>query len=155
MAQATQQLQDLKKLQEKESSHQPAAKDLIPPPLSNHNPYLSSPPALMTAHARISPVSTTPHRPLPVSSTYSPIQSADLKTESCTTEEEMREISSPEPNSLSPTEQSRLDFHPEENIELEDLEEFAKDFKQRRIKLGYTQVSKFVDCHYLGGGVCI
>ena len=140
MNQATQQLQDLKKLQEKESYPQLAAKDLIPPPISIQNHYLSSPPALMTANARMSPVSTAPHRPIPVA-TYSPIQSADFKTESCTTEEEMREISSPEPNSLSPTEQSRLDFHPEENIELEDLEEFAKDFKQRRIKLGYTQVS--------------
>ena len=64
----------------------------------------------------------------------------------------MREISSPEPNSLSPTEQSRLDFHPEENIELEDLEEFAKDFKQRRIKLGYTQVRKFVFSSLFRGG---
>merc|ERR1712223_976694 len=33
----------------------------------------------------------------------------------------------------------RLDLPPDENIELEELEEFAKEFKQRRIKLGYTQ----------------
>ena len=35
---------------------------------------------------------------------------------------------------------ARLDLPAEENIELEELEEFAKEFKQRRIKLGYTQV---------------
>ena len=33
----------------------------------------------------------------------------------------------------------RLDLPADENIELEELEEFAKEFKQRRIKLGYTQ----------------
>ena len=32
-----------------------------------------------------------------------------------------------------------LDLPADENIELEELEEFAKEFKQRRIKLGYTQ----------------
>ena len=37
---------------------------------------------------------------------------------------------------------ARLDLPAEENIELEELEEFAKEFKQRRIKLGYTQVCK-------------
>ena len=34
----------------------------------------------------------------------------------------------------------RIDLPADENIELEELEEFAKEFKQRRIKLGYTQV---------------
>jgi len=34
----------------------------------------------------------------------------------------------------------RLDLPADENIQLEELEEFAKEFKQRRIKLGYTQV---------------
>ena len=48
--------------------------------------------------------------------------------------------------SLSPPQQVsagggvRLDIPADENIELEELEEFAKEFKQRRIKLGYTQV---------------
>ena len=32
-----------------------------------------------------------------------------------------------------------LDLPADENIELEELEEFAKEFKQRRIKLGYSQ----------------
>jgi hypothetical protein len=30
----------------------------------------------------------------------------------------------------------RLDLPPDENIDLEELEGFAKEFKQRRIKLG-------------------
>merc|ERR1719189_2420198 len=33
----------------------------------------------------------------------------------------------------------RLDLPPEENTDLEELEKFAKMFKQKRIKLGYTQ----------------
>ena len=33
----------------------------------------------------------------------------------------------------------RLDLPPEENADLEELEKFAKAFKQKRIKLGYTQ----------------
>jgi hypothetical protein len=36
---------------------------------------------------------------------------------------------------------ARLELPADENIQLEELEEFAKEFKQRRIKLGYTQVS--------------
>ena len=43
---------------------------------------------------------------------------------------------------------ARLDLPAEENIELEELEEFAKEFKQRRIKLGYTQV-KVQSCNIL------
>merc|ERR1711994_800184 len=33
----------------------------------------------------------------------------------------------------------RLDFPPDDNTDLEELEKFAKLFKQKRIKLGYTQ----------------
>merc|ERR1711981_703853 len=33
----------------------------------------------------------------------------------------------------------RLDLPPEENMDLEELERFSKLFKQKRIKLGYTQ----------------
>ena len=33
----------------------------------------------------------------------------------------------------------RLDLPPEENADLEELEKFSKMFKQKRIKLGYTQ----------------
>merc|ERR1712203_1210626 len=33
----------------------------------------------------------------------------------------------------------RLDLPPEENMDLEELEKFSKMFKQKRIKLGYTQ----------------
>eukprot|EP00096_Caligus_rogercresseyi_P013120 TRINITY_DN5781_c0_g1_i1.p1 TRINITY_DN5781_c0_g1~~TRINITY_DN5781_c0_g1_i1.p1 ORF type:complete len:679 (-),score=242.24 TRINITY_DN5781_c0_g1_i1:118-2154(-) len=40
------------------------------------------------------------------------------------------------PSSHLPT---RLDLPPEENTDLEELEQFSKLFKQKRIKLGYTQ----------------
>merc|ERR1711981_1029369 len=33
----------------------------------------------------------------------------------------------------------RLDFPPDDNTDLEELEKFSKMFKQKRIKLGYTQ----------------
>ncbi|MEE6527511.1 hypothetical protein FKM82_028924, partial [Ascaphus truei] len=36
---------------------------------------------------------------------------------------------------------SELGSHPEEPSDLEELEQFARTFKQRRIKLGFTQVS--------------
>jgi hypothetical protein len=36
---------------------------------------------------------------------------------------------------------TRLELPADENIQLEELEDFAKEFKQRRIKLGYTQVT--------------
>lgn len=32
--------------------------------------------------------------------------------------------------------------HPEEPSDLEELEQFARTFKQRRIKLGFTQVGR-------------
>lgn len=32
--------------------------------------------------------------------------------------------------------------HPEDPSDLEELEQFARTFKQRRIKLGFTQVSE-------------
>lgn len=38
--------------------------------------------------------------------------------------------------------------HPEEPSDLEELEQFARTFKQRRIKLGFTQVWG----HQAGGG---
>lgn len=36
--------------------------------------------------------------------------------------------------------------HPEEPSDLEELEQFARTFKQRRIKLGFTQVGRGTDC---------
>jgi TolA-binding protein len=42
---------------------------------------------------------------------------------------------------------TRLELPADENIQLEELEDFAKEFKQRRIKLGYTQVNFSVEFH--------
>lgn len=36
--------------------------------------------------------------------------------------------------------------HPEEPSDLEELEQFARTFKQRRIKLGFTQVGRDSYC---------
>lgn len=36
--------------------------------------------------------------------------------------------------------------HPEEPSDLEELEQFARTFKQRRIKLGFTQVGRDTYC---------
>lgn len=36
--------------------------------------------------------------------------------------------------------------HPEEPSDLEELEQFARTFKQRRIKLGFTQVGRSTYC---------
>lgn len=37
--------------------------------------------------------------------------------------------------------------HPEEPSDLEELEQFARTFKQRRIKLGFTQVGRGTTAH--------
>ena len=41
--------------------------------------------------------------------------------------------------SLPPTRTQKLDLPPDESADLEELEAFSKMFKQKRIKLGYTQ----------------
>lgn len=41
---------------------------------------------------------------------------------------------------------STVTSHPEEPSDLEELEQFARTFKQRRIKLGFTQVGRGTDC---------
>lgn len=47
---------------------------------------------------------------------------------------------SPPPPSTPPAVKSvKLEPSPEETTDLEELEQFAKTFKQRRIKLGFTQ----------------
>ena len=60
----------------------------------------------------------------------------------------------PDPQLLT---QVKLDLPADENVDLEELEQFAKDFKQRRIKLG-KEYSNFVpknrdgfynDCHFI------
>ena len=47
----------------------------------------------------------------------------------------------PTSSALQPSTQlpQRLDFPPDDNTDLEELEKFSKMFKQKRIKLGYTQ----------------
>jgi len=47
--------------------------------------------------------------------------------------------SSPPPSTPPAIKPTRLEPSPEETTDLEELEQFAKTFKQRRIKLGFTQ----------------
>lgn len=45
---------------------------------------------------------------------------------------------------------SAVTSHPEEPSDLEELEQFARTFKQRRIKLGFTQVGGGTTAHLRG-----
>ena len=49
------------------------------------------------------------------------------------------QLGTKEPSPTSTPQVPRLDLPADENVDLEELEQFAKEFKQRRIKLGYTQ----------------
>ena len=71
-----------------------------------------------------------PHHPLPTSmGSFSPYH------------HQLAGLHPPSPYAHKPEKmfRGRLDLPPEENADLEELEKFAKMFKQKRIKLGYTQ----------------
>ena len=50
------------------------------------------------------------------------------------------------PPTFPPANVPRLDLPADENVDLEELEQFAKEFKQRRIKLG-----KYLYNFFIGG----
>ena len=99
-------------------SHHNPASNLVPLALSSLTPIPPSPPPPALSMPECS-------KPLTVNITTSP------------------EISLPSmlPQMSSPIQTlvPRLDLPADENVDLEELEQFAKEFKQRRIKLGYTQ----------------
>ena len=64
--------------------------------------------------------------------TNSSLKPSQIPTMSFTTQENS-------PPQFPPPSVPRLDLPADENVDLEELEQFAKEFKQRRIKLGYTQ----------------
>merc|ERR1719189_1126534 len=71
-----------------------------------------------------------PHHPLPTSmGSFSPYH------------HQLAGLHPPSPYAHKPEKmfRGRLDLPPEENADLEELEAFSKMFKQKRIKLGYTQ----------------
>merc|ERR1719189_2599363 len=71
-----------------------------------------------------------PHHPLPTSmGSFSPYH------------HQLAGLHPPSPYAHKPEKmfRGRLDLPPDENADLEELEEFSKMFKQKRIKLGYTQ----------------
>ena len=151
VSQATQQLQDLKKIQEKEKEMKDPDNNLLKirsdlksdlnhdlncdlkSPATTQNLFINTSVNSMSSmppfNSYMSPYSTQadrncfqPHATV----TQSWTNQLDVKTslQAC----------------LSPQQVPRLDLPADENIELEELEDFAKEFKQRRIKLGYTQV---------------
>jgi len=76
------------------------------------------------------PAAAFPHHPLPTSmGSFSPYH------------HQLAGLHPPSPYAHKPEKmfRGRLDLPPEENADLEELEKFAKMFKQKRIKLGYTQ----------------
>ena len=114
----------------------PKARDLLKKQKMSTNPAVSLalssltpvPPQTSSSPSSLSPpdsirplsISTSPSSPPPPTSTPPHMMHPQL-------------------HSGPPTLVPRLDLPADENVDLEELEHFAKEFKQRRIKLGYTQ----------------
>ena len=100
----------------------------ISPPRSRVSPLMASSPiaSLSSAFSPPAPAPSTTSPPLSISIPQSSQSSAFSKT---------TDNSSPKSASSAPCMELTLD----ENITLEELENFAREFKQQRIKLGYTQ----------------
>ena len=100
----------------------------ISPPRSRVSPLMASSPiaSLSSAFSPPAPAPPTTSPPLSISIPQSSQSSAFSKT---------TDNSSPKSASSAPCMELTLD----ENITLEELENFAREFKQQRIKLGYTQ----------------
>ena len=110
----------------------PKAKDLLKMQKSanssNNNPLVSL--ALSTL---------TPVPPATVNSSSSPSSSLSPPDSIRPLSISTSSPSSPPAQQNSSAMVPRLDLPADENVDLEELEQFAKEFKQRRIKLGYTQ----------------
>ncbi|CAB4056307.1 POU2F [Lepeophtheirus salmonis] len=142
LAQASQQLQNLSSFQDCSSSDKVA----LPPStkiLTNHSSSLSSvsqriPPSPRTSKALVtSPNSATKNFLMTTSTPVGVMlsSSSSASSPSSSGSQGLPNMYTTRPSNL-PT---RLDLPPEENTDLEELEQFSKLFKQKRIKLGYTQ----------------
>lgn len=121
MAQAAQQLQSLQKQQEDSNRNHRVKSPSNSPPRSPHQQY-QTPKTVLSINNHITPPNSTPQLNILTPSTPS----------SGTQTPQMKK---PTPGQTVRT----MEPSPEETTDLEELEQFAKTFKQRRIKLGFTQ----------------
>ncbi|XP_034668571.1 protein nubbin isoform X2 [Drosophila subobscura] len=157
LGQATQQLQALQKQQQRQQLQQQQQQDeSMPLALPLHNPShhhhmqprSSTPHSSRSPMAVRSPASSPPqlHHPLqitPPNSAASIKMSGGMLTPSTPTSgtHQMHGTTTPQPRTVASAAAARAagEPSPEETTDLEELEQFAKTFKQRRIKLGFTQ----------------
>ncbi len=122
MAQAAQQLQAIQKQQEEVNRNHRIKSPSNSPPRSPLHQY-QTPKTILPTNSHITPPNSTPQLNIltpstPSSGTHTPQMKKTI----------------PGANTVRTMEPS-----PEETTDLEELEQFAKTFKQRRIKLGFTQ----------------
>ncbi|XP_017154319.1 protein nubbin isoform X2 [Drosophila miranda] len=160
LGQATQQLQALQKQQQRQQHQQQQEDSSMPLALplnktSHHHPHhphhqqprSSTPHSIRSPIAVRSPASSPQqlHHPLqitPPSSAASIKMSGGMLTPSTPTSgTQMHGTTTPQPKTVASAAAARAagEPSPEETTDLEELEQFAKTFKQRRIKLGFTQ----------------
>ena len=143
VAQATHQLRALQRVQEKEeqledtTSSRPVSPPMKQEPLRHFSPS----PRLSPHHHHLAPSSlpsiSPPTSTIPFSHSlpHPPLQTLHHQGHPVPQQQQYHsQAFTRDPHSMT-----CLDLPADENIELEELEEFAKEFKQRRIKLGYTQ----------------
>merc|ERR1719225_2376718 len=143
VAQATHQLRALQRVQEKEeqledtTSSRPVSPPMKQEPLRHFSPS----PRLSPHHHQLAPSSlpsiSPPTSTIPFSHSlpHPPLQSLHHQGHPVPQQQQYHaQAFTRDSHSMT-----CLDLPADENIELEELEEFAKEFKQRRIKLGYTQ----------------
>ncbi|XP_070492629.1 protein nubbin-like isoform X2 [Chironomus tepperi] len=134
MAQAAQQLQSLQKQQEEMNRHNRMYEGMRAksppnsPPQSPSNNYQYTPKTTIPSNNNVTPPNTAQ---LSVSGMLTPSTPS-----SGTLTPQMKKSSMSTNNSQTVR---SMEPSPEETMDLEELEQFAKTFKQRRIKLGFTQ----------------
>jgi POU domain transcription factor, class 2 len=128
VTQAAQQLQTLQKLQQtfQKSSHPSTVIPKSPLQRPANSPGIPSTPTTFSGHTSQITPPTQPTNSLHVDTMLTP------STPSSGTH--TPQLQRHHPNTVRSMEQS-----PEESTDLEELEQFSKSFKQRRIKLGFTQ----------------
>ncbi len=120
------------KQKQQQQQCQPPANSLVPLALSSLTPIPPSPPPSSGGGPFGGRLSVSPpecSRPL----------SVNVAAGSSPTEDILPARMAMQANSPVQSMVPRLDLPADENVDLEELEQFAKEFKQRRIKHGYTQ----------------
>ena len=141
VAQATHQLHALQRIQEKEQQlEETTSSRPVSPPVKQESLRHFSPSPRLSPHLTPSslPSLSPPRSTLPFSHSLPPPSFQSLH-QGHPTPQQPPFHPPPFPRDPSCNSMPCLDLPADENIELEELEEFAKEFKQRRIKLGYTQ----------------